>query len=204
MTDYFALLNEPRRPWLDSDFLKQKFLSLSAESHPDRVHNASQAEREAAQQRYTGLNAAYNCLRDHKARLLHLLELECGAKPKDVQNIPAGLMDLFLRVREVCQRADALLAEKAGVTSPLLQVQMFERAQETTEALSKMQQQINSGHERLIGELKNIDAAWSDSGQEALGNRTAALQKLEELYRLFSYFARWSGQIQERILQLSF
>ena len=29
MPDYFALLNEPRRPWLDADLLKQKFLALA-------------------------------------------------------------------------------------------------------------------------------------------------------------------------------
>jgi len=36
MTDYFALLDEPRRPWLDVSSLKQKFLARSSEVHPDR------------------------------------------------------------------------------------------------------------------------------------------------------------------------
>ena len=58
MTDYFALLNEPRRPWLDPEPLKDKFLALSATVHPDRVHNLGAAERAAAQERYTELNAA--------------------------------------------------------------------------------------------------------------------------------------------------
>ena len=35
MTDYFNLLSEPRRPWLNPEALKQKFLNLSAEVHPD-------------------------------------------------------------------------------------------------------------------------------------------------------------------------
>src|SRR6266436_5956888 len=69
MNDYFAVLNEGRRPWIDPDLLKQKFLTLSAQVHPDRVHNASEAEKRSAQQRYTDLNSAYNCLRDSKARL---------------------------------------------------------------------------------------------------------------------------------------
>ena len=30
------------------------------------------------------------------------------------------------------------------------------------------------------------------------------LARLEELYRLFSYFNRWSRQLQERIVRLSF
>ena len=105
MTDYFALLNEPRRPWLEPDKFKQKFLALSAEVHPDRTHNASPAEKDAAQQRYTELNAAYRCLGDPKERLRHLLKLELGANPKDVERIPQALMNLFLEVSQLCRHS---------------------------------------------------------------------------------------------------
>src|SRR5688572_29394167 len=98
MTDYFALLDEPRRPWLDPEALKVKFHQRSAELHPDRVHRQSASDKAKAQERYTELNAAYTCLREPKDRLLHLLTLESGGKPKDVQNIPAELMDLFFKV----------------------------------------------------------------------------------------------------------
>jgi len=202
MIDYFALLNEPRRPWLDPDSVKKKFLTFSAECHPDRVHSASVSEREAAQKRYTDLNAAYNCLRENKSRLVHLIELEGGSNPKDVQNVPAALMEMFLRVREVCQRADAFLSERSGVDSPLLKVQMFERAQDMTESLAKVRQQINGWHEELVAQLKKIDAAWD--GSQRRGNREDALKEIEGIYPLFSYFNRWNGQIQERIAQLSF
>ena len=76
MADYFALLNEPRRPLLDADLLKQKFLALASDAHPDRAHNASESEKAEVTQRYAQLNAAYNCLAEPKLRLLHLLELE--------------------------------------------------------------------------------------------------------------------------------
>lgn len=82
MTDAFALLSESRRPWLDADALKSRFLPLSAEVHPDRVHSASEAEKAAANTRYAELNAAYNTLREPRDRLLHLLELEAGGKPR--------------------------------------------------------------------------------------------------------------------------
>src|SRR5262249_49539903 len=130
MKDYFELLGEVRRPWLEPAALKQKFLDLSAQHHPDRVHRASEAERKEAQQRFTELNAAYNRLRDPKDRLLHLLELELGARPPDVQDIPDELLSFFSEVREGCRDADALLTEKGKVTSPLLSVQVFDRAQE--------------------------------------------------------------------------
>ena len=118
--------------------LKQKFLALSAAVHPDRVHNLGEAERAAAQERYTELNTAYNCLREPKERLHHLLELELGAMPKDIQRIPSELMDLSLEVGKACREADAFLAEKAKVTSPLLQVTYFERGQEFVDKLQAL------------------------------------------------------------------
>jgi DnaJ-domain-containing protein 1 len=200
VTDYFALFNEPRRPWLDPELLKEKFLALSATVHPDRVHNLGQAERAAAQERYTELNTAYNSLREPKERLHHLLELELGALPKDIQRIPSELMDLSLEVGKVCREADAFLAEKAKVTSPLLQVSYFERGQEYMEKLQTVRQRVVALNERLTEELQQIDAAW----QSAATPRSALLQRLEQLYRLFSYFARWIAQTQERIVRLSF
>jgi DnaJ-domain-containing protein 1 len=200
MTDYFTLFDEPRRPWLDAEALKQKFLTLSATVHPDRVHNLGEAERAAAQEHYTELNAAYNCLREPKDRLHHLLELELGALPKDIQRIPSELMDLSLEVGKACREADAFLAEKAKVTSPLLQVTFFERGQEYVDKLQALRGRVNSLNERLIEELHQIDAAW----QSGAAPRNALLQRLEELYRLFSYFARWMAQTQERAVRLSF
>jgi curved DNA-binding protein CbpA len=204
MTDYFALLKEPRRPWIDIDSLKQKFLSLSAEVHPDRVHNSGEGEKRRAQGRYTDLNAAYNCLREPKSRLQHLLELELGVKPGSVESIPPDLMHLFLEVSQACRDADAFLAEAATVNSPLLKVHMFERGQEWTDKLSALQKRLNSRHEELMGELKTIDAEWDSDQKPDPTKRAVTLHRLEDLYRLFSYFARWSGQIQERIVQLSF
>ena len=200
MTDYFSLLNEPRRPCLDLDVLKEKFLTLSATVHPDRVHNLGAVERAAAQERYTELNAAYNCLREPKDRLRHLLELELGTLPKDIQRIPSELMDLSLEVGKACRDADAFLAEKAKVTSPLLQVSFFERGQTFVETLQAIQRRVRTLNEQLSEELKHIDAEW-ESHPDA---RKSLLPRIEELHRLFTYFARWIAQLQERVVRLSF
>jgi DnaJ-domain-containing protein 1 len=200
MVDYFALLDEPRRPWLDAEPLKEKFLTFSATVHPDRVHNLGEAERAAARERYTELNAAYQCLREPKERLHHLLELERGAVPKDIQRIPSELMDLSLEIGQACREADGLLAEKTKASSPLILVKLFERSQDLTDKLQALRQRVSALNERLDEELKQVDATWQ-SGQES---RTALLLRLEELYRLFSYFARWDAQLQERVVRLSF
>jgi len=200
MTDYFALLYEPRRPWLDADLLKQKFLALASNAHPDRVHNVSESEKAEVTQRYTQFNAAFSCLAEPKLRLLHLLELELGAKPKDIQTIPSALADLFAEVATTCRNTDGFLAEKNKTTSPLLQVQLFERGQDWVEQLNILQRKLNELRDQLTGELKSLDAQWISADATA---RQEILPQLEELYRLFGYFNRWNNQIQERGVQLS-
>jgi DnaJ-domain-containing protein 1 len=199
MTDYFALLDEPRRPWLDPQALKTKFLKLAAETHPDKKHGAGEMEKAAANRSYAELNAAFICLAEPKLRLLHLLELELGTKPSDVQQIPSALGDLFAEVAMTCRNADAFLARKNKTASPLLQVRLFEQAQAWDEQLRTLQTRLAGLQGKLIEELKSLDASWTSQA----GERTVWLNRLEELYRLFGYFNRWNGQIQERIVQLS-
>jgi DnaJ-domain-containing protein 1 len=195
--DCFALLGEPRRPWLDPESLKQKFLTRSAQIHPDRLHNASPAEKAAAQQRFTELNAAFNRLREPKERLAHLLELELGARPKQVERIPEELVVFFTEVNQACREADALLAEKHRTTSPLLQVQLFERCQDCAERLTALLQKMNAEQEALGAEIEAIDAKWNAA------DRKMVLQRLEDVYRRLSFFTRWSDQLRERNLQLT-
>jgi curved DNA-binding protein CbpA len=195
--DHFALLNEPRRPWLEPEELKQKFLALSAEVHPDRVHQASESDKLAANQRYTELNAAYNCLREPRERLRHLLELELGQKPSDLTNVPNDMMDLFFSVGKLLREVDAFVAEKGKATSPLLQVQFFERGQDWIEKLNAIKQLINSRREPLIDDLKRLSAGWDASSPKPL-------ERLLEIWRLLSFYDRWLAQIQERTVQLTF
>ena len=197
MLDYFALLNEPRRPWLEPEVLKEKFLALSAEVHPDRVHQASDADKLAATQRYTQLNAAYNCLREPRERLRHLLELELGQKPSDLTNVPNDLMDLFFSVGKLLREVDAFVAEKGRATSPLLQVQLFERGEEWIEKLNVVRQRVNSKREPLIEGLKRLSARRDVDSPKPL-------ERLLETWRWLSFYDRWLAQIQERTVQISF
>lgn len=197
MKDNFLLLNEPRRPWLDADSLKTKFFTLSSEVHPDRVHNASESDKLIANRRYTELNAAYQCLREPRSRIRHLLELELGAKPSDLTNVPDDLMDLFFAVAKLFRDVDAFLAEKAKATSPLIQVQLFERGMDHVEQLNNLSRKISPRRETLLEELKALDTAWQP--------RTAAqTDRLLNIWRLLSFYERWLAQIHERIAQLSF
>lgn len=201
MTDYFALLDETRRPWLDPDLLKAKFLALSAALHPDRVHGAGEPEKVAAAQRYVELNSAFNCLREPKARLRHLLELELGRQPQNLQEIPADVADLFIEVAQLCRQANAFLAERARVSSPVLRVKLFERGQEWADGLAAMQRRVGERQEKLVRELQRLDATWNETQGNTLA-RAPLLRRLEEIHRLLSFYARWNSQIQEAIVQL--
>src|SRR5438445_6024436 len=198
MTDFFALLNEARRPWIDPDALKQKFLTHSTAVHPDRVHHEAEAERHAAHQRYTELNTAYNCLREPKERLRHLLELERGAKPQDIERIPPDMADSFFEVGKLCREADSFLAQRDRTTSPLLKAGMFEEGHERADKLQALQRKISARRDELLSELKAMNPAWETPGA------ARPFDRLEEIYRLLGYFGRWSGQIQDRLMLLAF
>jgi hypothetical protein len=204
MTDPFKLLNEPRRPWIDVEVLKQKFLALSNDAHPDRIHSASEADKANATARYSELNAAYNALREPKERLLHLLELE-SVRPSDIQRIPPGTMDLFVEVGQLCRDVDAFLAGRANVTSPLLKVKTFQEGMEWTDKLQALQQRVNVRRDELAAELERMNAAWESAPAIGSAERAAVLplERLEQIYRVLSYIARWSEQIQERTVQLA-
>jgi len=205
MTDYFALLGVPRRPWIELDSLKARFFSLSAEVHPDKVHEAPEPEKRAAHERYTELNAAYNTLREPKERLRHLLELERSQKPKQVQEVPSAALELFGQVAKACREADSFLAERLKVSSPLLKVRMFECSQEWIEKLKALQQQIILRRDELFEELKQLNAAWEKIPHRATGQQSVPLplDRMEDLYRALSFITRWMGQIQERLVNLA-
>ena len=117
------------------------------------------------------------------------------------EQLVAALADLFAEVANSCRSADGFLAEKSKATSPLVQVQLFERGQDWVEKLNGLQRKLNELREKLTTELKSLDAQWVSADAAA---RRDILPKLEELYRLFGYFNRWNNQIQERVVQLSF
>ncbi len=223
MTDCFALLGQARRPWLDPEVLKQKFLAISAQIHPDRVANTKHSDATTAQQQFTALNTAYHCLRDPKERLRHLLELETGAPLRQLLRLPAELMEQSLQVGVLCREADTFLQEHQRTTSPLLQAQLFGRGQRCLERLQALRHQLNSRAEDLSLELQALDARWTASGTAtgsahpcqcdggttgqagAAGGpeRAAVVEPLERLYQLFSFYSRWLAQIEERIVLLS-
>jgi len=192
VTDYFALLGEPRQPWLDEEELKSRFFALSSSVHPDRAHALPEEEKQAAHARYTELNAAYNCLREPKERLRHLIELQTGRKPVRVQEVPGDMVEMFFQIGQACREADEFLKRKAAVTSPILLVEFFEQGQSLTERLMKLSRDLAGRQSRLTAELKTANAEWNKK-----------IERLEQIQQTLSYLHRWIAQLQERIVQLA-
>mgnify|MGYP003695063063 CR=1 FL=1 len=206
MIDHFSLLNEPRRPWLDPAPLKARFLELSASVHPDRFHTASPQERRAASERYAELNAAHNCLGSVKDRLRHLIELEIGGQPEVVRQVPEETMEMFMKVGQLTRDTDAFLDEKDKTESPLLKAGLFEKGMTWTDRLQTLQGEINAELSDLNDEIRNLNPKWESAPDIGHPDRAAALpmRRVEEIYRAVSHLTRWTQQLQERIVRITF
>lgn len=195
MTDYFALLEFPRSPWLEMAAVKERFAGKSGPVHPDRVHQANDATRTAATQHYAELNAAQQCLADTRQRLRHLIELETGQPPSDVGVVPPHISELFFKVGQSLRTADELVHQKQAATSPMVQAQVMRQAMDRMESLRG-----------VIGELERRRSRLDDRCR-TLGANTAAgdafIPILTELHRDYSYLNRWLEQLRERLLQLT-
>jgi len=203
--DAFERLGMPRRPWVDADTVRRLFHERSGPIHPDRHHTASETVRAEMGQRYAELNEAHQILREPRERLLHLLELETGGKPKDIQKIPPGTMDLFVEVGQTCRDCDEHLRKQSGAVSPILRLQLMQAGLDWVERMESLAGRVRGRGDELEAELRSMNAAWESAPAPGAPGRAAALplERLEQIYRAMSYVSRWMAQIQERVVQLA-
>ncbi len=191
--DFFALLGEPRRPWLDPDRIKDKFHALSRAQHPDQQATGSNAETDAA---FARLNAAQAGLRDPKARLRHLLELEYPEiRLSGPASVPASLAELFAPIHALVQAVDALLAKKAAAPSALAKALLARDEFSLREQAETRLGALETLHHAAVAELQAFDRVWDARPPDNAS-------RLHELYQRFAYLSRWTEQLRERLYQL--
>jgi curved DNA-binding protein CbpA len=202
MTDYFALLGLARRPGLDEQEIKSRFVELCAAVHPDRV---KPEDKTRATGQFALLNAAQRCLGETAARLRHLLELENGSAPADIEQVPADSVDLLVKVAQTCRQADAFIEKRRRESSPLLRLNSFEKGMEWTEALQNLQSTLRTREQTFSARLSGWNETWRLAPAPEDPARPAALplRELEQMYRAISFLARSQRQLQERIAQLT-
>lgn len=190
MTDYFALLEQSRAPWLDPASLKEAYHRQTLHTHPDT------AAPDNPQGAFADLNEAYQVLQDPKRRLYHLLELEGHAPSSREQTVPQELHELFPAIGGLAQRANLFLekmkAASNALSRSLLKPQLLELQKETAELREKLQAVSNAAS----AQLRVINSSWT-------ATPAGQLSEITNLYFTFAYLSRWSAQLDEIAFQLS-
>jgi curved DNA-binding protein CbpA len=190
MIDYFALLDQPRAPWLEPADLKEAYHRKTLRTHPDT------AARSGSEGKFAELNEAYQVLQDPKRRLHHLLDLEGHAPSSNDQTVPQELHDLFPAIGALAQRSGLLLEQiktaSNALSRSLLKPQILKLQEETKELRAK----IRNLSDASLDQLRQINARW----RKTPGEEIAALSNL---YFTFAYLTRWSAQLDEIAFQLS-
>ena len=189
MIEYFAVLDQPRAPWLDPVSLKDAYHRKTFQAHPD---TATPGEAESS---FAELNEAYQVLQDPKRRLHHLLELEGHAPSSANQSVPQELHDLFPAIGALTQRATLLLEKLRTASNALSQSLLKPQVLQVQEETNQLREKIQSLSDASLGQLRQIDSRWTK-------NPTEEIAALSNLYFTFAYLTRWSAQLDELAFQL--
>ena len=192
--DFFALLGEPRRPFLDPERIKDTFHRLSRTEHPDQQAGTDIDEAGAS---FAKLNQAQAVLRDPKSRLRHLLELEHPeVRLSGPANVPATLANLFAPIHELLRQADELLAKKVAAPSALAKALLARQEWTLREQAETRLAEVEALQSAAEGELRVLDASWET------GARDNSAATLHDFYQRFAYLGRWAEQLRERLFHL--
>jgi molecular chaperone HscB len=189
-SDYFAMLEIPRKLWIEMSTLEKKFLQLSWKLHPDNYVNATPEEREISLKRSSELNDAYRTLREPVARVEYLLAIE-GARVegKSKQQAPPELLE---EVFELNESLDELREAKAASGDTTALKQKLESAQKNFQA------KLEEVDEELQGAAKEWDAAIDANADET--RRKTVMTKLNELLNRRSYIRNLVVNVQKELL----
>jgi curved DNA-binding protein CbpA len=182
MPDHFAVLAQPRRPWLDEGALKEAFHRATAQHHPDLAGGSG--EMAAA------LNAAYAILREPAARLKHLLELEVPAALQVRAAIAPELGAVFGKIAVLRQKSAAY--EKKNTLARALAMEEGQTLRTEIEATLAA---LGKAESAALEELRALDARWEERDPQ-----NPAL--VATLQQHFAYLSKWQGQLREDLFRL--
>ncbi|MEY2486573.1 MAG: molecular chaperone HscB [Verrucomicrobiota bacterium] len=187
MTDYFAVLGQPRRPWLDPVRLKERYQQLTLAKHPDRA-GSSESD-------FALVNEGYRVLSNRKLRLQHLLSLQPGTiSPNSA--VPSEVAALFMETASLLEEVDRLLGRLKTadnlLSKALLQSEVIDLREKTGAALENLAK-LEAG---AVQELCALDIKWEKQSENVT-------EELAALSRRFAHLERWTEQLRERQFQLS-
>ena len=183
MEDAFAVFGIDRRPLIDEAALKETYLSLAADRHPD----ASGGDDEG----FHLVQEAYKTLRDPAARLRHLLELAFPNFKKESGHVPHA--EIFLRAGNAVQAARTVWQRFENTSSALARALLSPEIAEALRQIRAASGFVEEAEDDLEGQLGQLDTRWPDVSPD----------ELSALATAFRFVSRWKSQLSEWEFQLS-
>jgi hypothetical protein len=183
MEDAFAVFGVNRRPLIDESVLKETYLRLAADRHPD----ASSGDDEEFQL----IQEAYKTLREPAARLRHLLELAFPDFRRDGGQVPHA--ELFLRAGRAVQAARAVWQRFERTSSALARALLSPEIAEALRQIRAASGLVQRAEDDLTRQLEDLNSRWPDVSPD----------ELSALATAFRFVSRWKSQLSEWEFQLS-
>jgi hypothetical protein len=174
MIDYFALLDEARRPWIDPEQLKDRYFARN---------RAGAADAE--------LNEAFRVLSDPKLRLQHLLTLE-DVPLRAGRPVPPQVAELFWNCGALLREVDRWLSINAEAGSALARALLSGERLALEKKLEEQDRQLNATFENELRQLRDFDSILPNE-----------FEKLVQQYDSISYLTRLREQVTEKLHQLT-
>jgi len=189
--DYFTMLEVEKRPVIDTNLLKENFLKLSENVHPDRYYNSSRDVQELALKSSSLLNKAYSTLKDPKERIRYLISLENDREAPVSKHASAETMEFFIEASDVCNKIDKFAKEKDRDEKT---------RQDHLKKLNELKEETGSKWEGVLREIAALDKEWlSDSND----SRKLKVRRLTILSHELSYLSKLQTLIDELIVAIS-
>ena len=153
---------------LDAAALRQRYIALSRELHPDRHQNDTPNARAINATQAANTNEAYETLRDPERRTAYLLALHGLLGEGVKQELPPAFLMETLELNEALQEAD----------SPA--------------ALSVVTAQIEAIEAQLNTQLQAAQTAHDTAQNDT--ERSTALQNVQQAYLMRKYLLRLRAQ----------
>jgi molecular chaperone HscB len=125
--NHYLTLNVPAAVQPDLVALKQSFISLSKQFHPDRFGNATEQEQQAALDKCSAINMAYATLSNAQQALAYYLTHRGIITSDEEYKLSADFLMEMMELNETLEFADVATKEKIGAEISALQQTLLEQ-----------------------------------------------------------------------------
>ena len=177
MTDHYAVLGFPRRPFIDPIALKSAYLAQAARLHPDTAQGDDAS--------FTELQEAHRILGQPALRIRHLIELTHPGL--EVGNALPAHSALLFDLGSALQRVKAAVEQRSKATTALGRAVAAGTISAARQALTAAQAPLAKVEAEIDAQLTALDARWPD----------VTVDELNALARELAFLARWKGEVAE-------